>query len=184
MRQVRLQHVLAATLLLVVAAMPSARAQRLVTDCPPNANVSALRFIIQTGSNDLRGSGDNVYALVQVLRRPDWRPLPADSDGLNHDARWSAWSVHAVDIPIPPATGGCPVTPPEIFTGVRLQTQFTGPTAIDAWDLQSVLVYWVGVDEHGVPASGLIAHNRSLTRTTPLHRFILASANYDVPMGH
>ena len=181
MPQFRVQHALAA-LLFAVVTMPSTQAQ-LVVSCPPSNHVSALRFIVQTGANDLRGGGDNVYAMLRIVYGTRWNPLPADADGLNHGARWSAWSVHAVDIAIPPSTGGCPIAP-EVFTGVRLQTQFTGTTAIDAWDLQSVLVYWVGVDERGVPASGLIAHDRAPTRTSPLHRFTLTSANYDVPMGH
>jgi hypothetical protein len=130
--------------------------------------VTTLRFIVATGSDDLRGGiYDNVHVAIQTDRSSDWLPITSRG-GLNGGRRWEGWSEHAVDVPL---GGGCPL-PLDYLRAVRLTTTFRGGLFGDNWNMRSIRVEWIGVSgfpEHS--ATGLLFDDRRPRRDSYVFRF-------------
>ena len=100
---------------------------------PQDAGVKvvALKLIISTGNDDLRGGSHlNDDCDVTVLLTGG---RTIELHNVNNGHTWSDWTDHAVDIPIPASglTGG------EVI-GVKLHTGFGGGIDGDNWNVQRV----------------------------------------------
>jgi hypothetical protein len=87
-----------------------------------------LHFTIVTGNDDLRGSGDNVYGVVDVAGTETRRILNL------RGMRWADGSRHEVDIPLP---AGFRL---EDLRSIDLETTFGGGIGGDNWNMASVVV--------------------------------------------
>jgi hypothetical protein len=92
-----------------------------------NVAVAALRLMLTTGADDLRGGsnpGDNCDVVVRFRGAPS-----VTLTNVNQGANWQPWSVHSVLIPLPPGFRAVDLT------SIRLRTGFTGGISGDNWDV-------------------------------------------------
>jgi hypothetical protein len=99
-----------------------------------------LRFTTVTGGDDLRGGGDNVYAVYNLAGTETRRVL--NQRGM----RWADRSRHVTDIPLPASFRI------QDLRSLRLETNFRGGIDGDNWDMASVVVQ---VAAHGHPGAPL-----------------------------
>lgn len=98
-----------------------------------------LRFTTVTGGDDLRGGGDNVYAVYNLGGTETRRIL--NQRGM----RWADRSRHVTDLPLPANFRI------QDLRSLRLETSFGGGIGGDNWDMVSVVVQ-VAADGHpGAP---------------------------------
>jgi hypothetical protein len=98
-----------------------------------------LRFTTVTGGDDLRGGGDNVYAVYTLAGTETRRIL--NQRGM----RWADRSRHVTDLPLPRNFRI------QDLTSLRLETSFGGGIGGDNWDMISVLVQVAADGHHGAP---------------------------------
>jgi hypothetical protein len=151
----------------LLVSAPSAEAGRCIRELGSDG-VTALRFIVATGGDDLRGGVyDNVHAAIWINGATDWALITARG-GLNGGRRWEGWSEHTVDVPL---GGGCP-WPLASLRAVRLTTTFRGGLFGDNWNMRSIRVEWIGVG--GIPEhseTGLLFDDRRPRRDSYVFRF-------------
>ncbi len=87
-----------------------------------------LRFTTVTGGDDLRGGGDNVYAVYNLAGTETRRVL--NQRGM----RWADRSRHVTDVPLPASFRI------QDLRSLRLETTFRGGIDGDNWDMVSVVV--------------------------------------------
>lgn len=93
--------------------------------------ISALKLIISTGNDDLRGggkSGDNCDVTILLITGK-----AITVDNVNHGGHWANWTDNAVSIPFPPSglNGGD-------IKSVTLHTGFGGGVGGDNWNVQRI----------------------------------------------
>jgi hypothetical protein len=90
--------------------------------------VTALKLIVSTGNDDLRGGNDNVDVTIEFANQP-----PIEIRNANKKSRWKNWTDNVVAIPLSDRSvkGGD-------VKSVTLTTHFGGGMGGDNWNVQRV----------------------------------------------
>ena len=129
-------------------------------------NRVVLRFTAATGNDDLRGGGDNLYAVVTIGGRETRHLLN------QRPMRWADHTSHVTNVLLPSNFRLADLS------GIRLETSFRGGIDGDNWNMDSMLVQIAPRSGEGTPLT-LVRHG--FFRFTGDRRSLTLRLNPELP---